>query len=143
MLAENGTRAGRPYVKHLDDEIWELRPLADRILFAAWVEDKIILLHHFVKKTQKTPPQEIKQAKRNLKAFLGRTDAVINEIIKAREENGLSQRQLEKISGVKQAVIARMEKGTSTPQLETILRILAPLGKTLKVVPIEPATASV
>ena len=36
--------------------------------------------------------------------------AVINEIIKAREENGLSQRQLEKISGVKQPVIARMEK---------------------------------
>ena len=69
--------------------------------------------------------------------------AVINEIIKAREENGLSQRQLEKISGVKQPVIARMEKGTSTPQLETILRILAPLGKTLKVVPIEPATASI
>ena len=75
VLAENGTRAGRPYVKHLDDEIWELRPLADRILFAAWVEDKIILLHHFVKKTQKTPQQEIKQAKRNLKAFLGRMDA--------------------------------------------------------------------
>lgn len=69
--------------------------------------------------------------------------AVINEIIKAREENGLSQRQLEKISGVKQPVIARMEKGTSTPQLKTILRLLAPLGKTLKVVPIEPATASV
>ncbi|WP_277346133.1 helix-turn-helix domain-containing protein [Selenomonas bovis] len=55
----------------------------------------------------------------------------------------MSQRQLEKISGVKQPVIARMEKGTSTPQLETILRLLAPLGKTLKVVPIEPATASV
>jgi DNA-binding XRE family transcriptional regulator len=69
--------------------------------------------------------------------------AVINEIIKAREENGISQRQLEKISGVKQPIIARMEKGTSTPQLSTILRILAPLGKTLKVVPIEPTSATV
>lgn len=65
--------------------------------------------------------------------------AVINEIIKAREETGLSQRQLEKLSGVKQPVIARMEKGTSTPQLGTILRLLAPLGKTLKVVPIQTA----
>ena len=69
--------------------------------------------------------------------------AVINEIIKAREENGISQRQLEKLSGVKQPVIARMEKGTSTPQLSTILRILAPLGKTLKVVPIESVSTAI
>ncbi len=30
---EHGTAAGEPYVKHLDGEIWELRPLRDRILF--------------------------------------------------------------------------------------------------------------
>ena len=74
VLQANGTRAGIPYVKHLDGKIWELRPLADRILFAAWIDDRIILLHHFIKKTQKTPPREIKQAQRNLKAFLERTD---------------------------------------------------------------------
>lgn len=69
--------------------------------------------------------------------------AVINEIIKAREENGISQRELEKLSGVKQPVIARMEKGTSTPHLSTILRILAPLGKTLKVVSIESVSTAI
>jgi phage-related protein len=74
VLQANGTRAGIPYVKHLDGKIWELRPLSDRILFAAWVDDKIILLHHFTKKTQKTPSREVEQAKRNLKAFLERTD---------------------------------------------------------------------
>jgi phage-related protein len=42
----------------------------DRILFAYWKDDKFILLHHFVKKTQKTPPREIEQAKRNWKDFL-------------------------------------------------------------------------
>ena len=34
ILAEYGTRAGEPYIKHLDGPIWELRPLRDRILFA-------------------------------------------------------------------------------------------------------------
>jgi phage-related protein len=65
-LSEYGTQAGEPYVKHLDGEIWELRPLRDRILFAAWDGNSFILLHHFMKKTQKTPEREIKQAKREL-----------------------------------------------------------------------------
>ena len=46
-------------MKHLEGDIWELRPLRDRILFAAWVGDSFVLLHHFVKKTQKTPQREI------------------------------------------------------------------------------------
>ena len=65
-LSESGQQAGAPYVKHLDGDVWELRPIRDRILFAAWDGKSFILLHHFVKKTQKTPPREIKQAKRNL-----------------------------------------------------------------------------
>ena len=63
--------------------------------------------------------------------------AIIGEIIKARQEKGISQKDLEALSGVKQPVIARMEKGKTSPQLDTILKILAPLGKTLAVVPIE------
>lgn len=63
--------------------------------------------------------------------------AIIGEIIKARQEKGISQKDLEALSGVKQPVIARMEKGKTSPQLDTILKVLAPLGKTLAVVPIE------
>lgn len=55
---------GEPYVKHLEGEIWELRPLRDRILFVAWDGKNFILLHHFVKKTQKTPRKEIEKAKK-------------------------------------------------------------------------------
>lgn len=69
ILAKHGISAGEPYVKHLDGEIWELRPLRDRFLFAAWDGTKFILLHHFMKETRKTPPREIKQAKRNLKGY--------------------------------------------------------------------------
>lgn len=63
--------------------------------------------------------------------------ALIGELIKARQEKGYSQKKLEELSGVKQPIIARMEKGTTSPQLDTILKLLAPLGKTLAIVPME------
>jgi len=53
------------------------------------------------------------------------------ELTQARHECGLSQRALEELSGVKQPVIARMEMGSTKPQLDTFLKVLAPLGKTL------------
>jgi len=37
-------------------------------------DNTFILLHHFIKKTHKTPPGEIEQATRNLKDFLERND---------------------------------------------------------------------
>jgi len=57
--------------------------------------------------------------------------ALVGELIKARKEQGISQKKLEELSGVKQPVIARMEKGTTNPNLNTVLKVLAPLGKTL------------
>ena len=63
--------------------------------------------------------------------------ALIGELIKARQDKGITQKQLELLSGVKQPVIARMENGTSIPKISTILKILAPLGKTLAIVPLE------
>ncbi len=57
--------------------------------------------------------------------------AMMIELANARAEKGISQKKLEELSGVKQPVIARMEKGYTNPQLDTILRVLAPLGKTL------------
>lgn len=66
----------------------------------------------------------------NLKAM------VISEIIKARRERGISQYQLGELSGVKQSAIARLERGNINPTLETIQKLLAPLGKQLAVVPV-------
>jgi phage-related protein len=65
-LQRVGIQAREPYAKRLDGDIWELRPIRDRILYAAWDGESFILLHHFMKKTQKTPQREIEQAKRNL-----------------------------------------------------------------------------
>ena len=61
-----GKAAGEPYVKHIEGSLWELRPLDDRLFFAAAIGNQIVLLHHFVKKTRKTPRREIDQALRNL-----------------------------------------------------------------------------
>lgn len=57
--------------------------------------------------------------------------ALIGELIKARQERGISQKKLEEMSGVKQPVIARMEKGDTSPNIDTVLKVLIPLGKTL------------
>ena len=62
--------------------------------------------------------------------------SIITAMIEAREEMGISQRQLEELSGVKQPQIARMERGNADPQLGTLLRVLNAMGKTLAIVPI-------
>ena len=72
VLSDYGTQAGEPYIKHLDGDIWELRPLRDRILFVGWVNGGYVLLHHFMKKTQKTPAWEIEKAKRELADLIER-----------------------------------------------------------------------
>lgn len=66
--------------------------------------------------------------------------ALITSLIQARKSQGLSQRELEAISGVKQPQIARMERGDSNPQLDTILKVLAAMGKTLAIVPLPART---
>lgn len=73
-LQEYGTRMGEPYIKHIQTDLWELRPLDDRIFFFYFKNNTFILLHHFVKKANRTPKREIEQAKRNLLDYLERTE---------------------------------------------------------------------
>lgn len=61
----------------------------------------------------------------------------MSELIEARSEQGISQKKLEEVSGISQPVIARMETGESSLQLDTVLKVLTSLGKTLAVVPLE------
>lgn len=75
MLLKHGTSIGEPYIKHLDSDIWELRPLRDRILFAYWDNNRFVLLSVFMKQTQKTPQREIEKAKRYLEDFIRRSDS--------------------------------------------------------------------
>ncbi len=61
---------------------------------------------------------------------------LIGKMVEAREEKGLSQRELAQISGVKQPAIARLEKMKTTPQIDTLFKILNPLGYTISIVPL-------
>ncbi len=72
--------------------------------------------------------------------------ALITSLVQARREQGLSQRDLEAISGVKQPQIARLESGNANPKMDTMLKLLAAMGKTLTIVPLQeqgnPAAAN-
>jgi phage-related protein len=58
-------------VKHLDDELWEIwmsgRDGISRAIYVTASGRRVIVLRVFVKKTQKTPPREIRLARRRAK----------------------------------------------------------------------------
>jgi phage-related protein len=75
LLAEKGTSLREPYVKHIDGELWELRIKfssdISRVFYFVPSKSQIVLLHGFVKKTQKTPKNEIEKAFKNLADYKG------------------------------------------------------------------------
>lgn len=67
ILEEKGNQLREPYSKYLDDGIFELRCKVGsnitRVLYFFYYEGNIVLTNGFIKKMQKTPPEEIKLAK--------------------------------------------------------------------------------
>ena len=80
VLQDKGNMLREPYSKHLDDGIFELRCKQGsdsiRVLYFFYYEGKIILTNGFVKKTQKTPLDEIQLAKDRRKDFIERMKRV-------------------------------------------------------------------
>lgn len=70
LLEEYGSSLKEPYVKHIEGEIWELHIKfssdISRIFYFTWNAETIVLLHGFLKKTQKTPRAEIETAQKRL-----------------------------------------------------------------------------
>jgi len=70
LLADKGLELKEPYAKHIEDELWELRIKfasdISRVFYFIPTETKIVLLHGFIKKTDKTPVNEIETAKKRL-----------------------------------------------------------------------------
>ena len=61
---------------------------------------------------------------------------IMCELIKARNEKKITQRELEALCGVRQPVIARMERGVGNTKIDTLIKVLLPLGKKLAIVPV-------
>ena len=63
--------------------------------------------------------------------------ALIGKLIEAREQCGMSQKQLADLTGLKQPAIARLENLKAIPKIDTLFKLLDPLGYTLAIVPKE------
>ena len=67
ILKSCGCQVGEPYTKHIEGELYELRPIRDRFFFIYEEKDCYVILHHFMKTTQKTPRREIETALKIIK----------------------------------------------------------------------------
>lgn len=76
ILSDLGTTLTEPHVKYIEDGLWELRIQFSkdipRVFYFYPVKDSIVLLHGFIKKTQKTPRREIETAKQRMVDYLER-----------------------------------------------------------------------
>ncbi len=61
---------------------------------------------------------------------------LIETVIEARKKLQLSQRGLSQKTGIKQPAIARIEKRLCSPKVSTLIKMLYPIGYTIKIVPL-------
>ena len=61
---------------------------------------------------------------------------LIMAVSEIREEQGVTQSDLAELCNLKQSAVARLENMKHSPRVDSLIRILAPLGYTLKIVPI-------
>lgn len=64
-------------------------------------------------------------------------DKVIEQIVQRRIALGISQTELARRANMKQPAIARLERGESSPQLDTLRPILNALGCDISIVPLD------
>ena len=76
LLQRSGNELPTDVAKHLKDGIWELRPGCNRVFYFFFSENTFVLLHHYRKRTQKTPPRELEKALAEKADFLARKEKV-------------------------------------------------------------------
>lgn len=111
ILEEMGTRIGGPVTKHLDGEIGTM---------SNWKEVRNEL--------KLTPEEEI---------IIELEKDLLRTMVSIREKHGLSQAELADKCNVKQPMIARVEKAVHSPQINSLLKILVPMGYKLEIVPMD------
>lgn len=61
----------------------------------------------------------------------------ICDFIRIRKEHNLTQQKLADMSGVIREKIAKIEANLNSPQLNSLIKVLEPIGYTIKIVPID------
>lgn len=74
LLREFGIQLGMPQARPLKGQkpLWELRPMPNRLIYVAMRGKQFVILHAFTKKSQKTPPKEIKIAEKRYRKLQDR-----------------------------------------------------------------------
>ncbi|MFA7268715.1 MAG: type II toxin-antitoxin system RelE/ParE family toxin [Sterolibacterium sp.] len=71
QMVESGPNLGLPYTRPFGDGLFEMRAKGEegigRAFFCTLIGRRIVILHGFIKKTQQTPPKELKIARKRLK----------------------------------------------------------------------------
>lgn len=123
-----------------------------RVVYFTWSGQRIIMLHQFVKKSQKTPRKEIQIASRRMKEMqndrtlraraLARPEVkaeyerlklefdFLDQILLARKAAGLTQGEIARRIGTTQSAVARLESGTGKhlPSLATLHKYADAVG---------------
>ena len=81
----------------------------------------------FLKEQLKNP--EVKAEYDKLEAEF----TLIDALIEARAEKGLTQKELAEITGISQGDISRIERGTANPSIKTIQRLATALDKKVQI----------
>jgi phage-related protein len=70
MMIEFGANLGMPHTRAMSDGLFELRVKGKegiaRVFYCTLVGQNIVMLHGFIKKSDKTPPRELKRARQLL-----------------------------------------------------------------------------
>ena len=131
-----------------------------RVFYCTLVGRRVVMLHQFIKKSEKTPLNELKIARNRMKEVkdaktlkdfkarvLARPDVrreyeglreefeILDEILRARAEAGLTQAELANRIGTTQSAVARLETamGKHSPSIGTLKRYASALGYRLQV----------
>jgi phage-related protein/DNA-binding phage protein len=159
LVEIHGVAAMRePHIKHLEGKLWKMRMKGKdgiaRAIYVTAERERVVVLHAFTKKTQKTPARALDVARTRAKGsglmgipisklkkrwmkepgFKGGYDALEAEftlasiLIEARTRAKLSQQEVAKKMGTSQSTIARLESGAARPSLSTLERFAKATG---------------
>ena len=74
LMLEFGSNLGMPHTRYLEDGLIELRIKSKegiaRVFYCAIIEKRIVMLHLFIKKSNRTPKKEIETAKKRMRKVL-------------------------------------------------------------------------
>ncbi len=72
-MVQYGADLGMPHTRSMGSGLFELRLKSQegigRVFYCTLVKRRIVMLHQFVKKTEKTPPKELAVARKRMKEW--------------------------------------------------------------------------